>query len=218
MLVTFDCYGTLLDTAPVGAALATIAERAGVAPRAAEAVYSVWESRLMFGDGFLPFEDLLEEVLRRCDMDLRTGGCFSAGAADLRRAYEQLAPYPDAVPALDRLHASGMRLGVVSNTSRPLLDAHRRALAGLIDLSACADEIRAYKPRAAVFDRVEAWRTPGERHVHVAKGYWWDVEPARRRRWPAVWINRDGLVPTETGPHPPELATLTGLPELLQDA
>ncbi|MFT8638253.1 MAG: HAD-IA family hydrolase [Pseudoclavibacter sp.] len=216
MLVTFDCYGTLLDTAPVGAAVAVIAERAGIDPDAAVATFSAWEDRLMYGGEFLPFEALIGQALQRCDQDLRTGATLAAGADELRAVCARLAPFADVVPTLQRLHDVGIRLGVVSNTSQRLLDCHRRILDDLFELTLCADEIRAYKPQDAVFDRIATWPAPGERHVHVAKGYWWDVEPAQRRHWETIWINRDQLAPLPGAPVPPQLPTLTGLPELLQ--
>ena len=147
----------------------------------------------MYGGDFIPFEHLIGEALSRCDMSLRTDGVFASAKDQLLAAFERLAAFPDVVPALRVLHERGARLGVASNTSRHLLEVHLAAFDGMIDLSTCADEVHAYKPRQAVFDRIEAWRQAGEPHVHVAKGYWWDIEPARRRGWDAIWINRDAL-------------------------
>ena len=216
MLITFDLYGTLLNTTPIEDAVAEVGRSAGIDPILATTAFSSWEDRLMYGGRFIAFEPLLVDALRRCDTDLRTDGVFAGAADHLFSVFERLVPFPDVVPALHRLKAMGMRLGTASNTSRYLLDCHLRALDEVMDLSVCADELKAYKPREAVFAHVASWRTVGEHHAHVAKGYWWDVEPARRLGWHVVWVNRDGLqVPDQAGAIP-QLPTLEGLPSLLK--
>ena len=215
MLVTFDCYGTLLDTAAIGDVIANAGERAGISRQSAVAAFSSWEDRLMYGGEFIDFESLLVDALRRCDMELHTDRVFEDEADDLLGAFEQLAPFPDAPPALHRLKAMGIRLGMASNTSRHLLARHLHALDDVMDLSTCADEIEAYKPRDAVFARVSSWRREGEHHVHVAKGYWWDIEPAQRLGWKAIWINREGVRAPLQNSEIPQLPTLEGLPDLL---
>ena len=93
-------------------------------------------------------------------------------------------PDPAAIPVLSQLHAQGMRLGLICNTSvtpgsalRRLLD--RWGLDRLLDIQLFSDELRIRKPAAAIYH--EAARQLGvdvAAMVHVGDRQDVDVEGA----------------------------------------
>lgn len=68
--LTFDCYGTLLDTSPLYDFIGNVAQNHGLSSQKAIYVFSSYEDRLMYGHDFLPYEKLLKEVLAYCDMEM----------------------------------------------------------------------------------------------------------------------------------------------------
>jgi 2-haloacid dehalogenase len=67
----------------------------------------------------------------------------------------ELEPYPDAAEAIGRLHEAGLPLGTLTNGgeehTRRLLE--RGGLANAVELVITVDEVRAYKPHAAPYQR-----------------------------------------------------------------
>lgn len=108
-IVTFDCYGTLLDTAPVRAFIQNTAEENGLNGNEAFSLFTCYEDRLMYGESFMPYEKLLAEVLSYCDMQLGTGA-MRANFENLLNVYNTLQPFDDVKPALSALKSKAMRL------------------------------------------------------------------------------------------------------------
>lgn len=69
-VLTFDCYETLLDLSCVG----QIAQEYGVDSKKAWTFFSSYEDRLMYGESFRSFEQLIREILRFVDFEMRTDG------------------------------------------------------------------------------------------------------------------------------------------------
>ena len=77
MDITFDCYGTLLDTRPIRTQFMTFSARHGIDGQAAWHQFESWEDRLMYGETTLPFTTLLKRDLQYLDMTFRTNSLFS---------------------------------------------------------------------------------------------------------------------------------------------
>lgn len=72
-ILTFDCYGTLLDTKPLTELIKKIAVTHGLNGERANAIFTAFEDRLMYGeDHYIPFDELIAEDLRYCDSALNT--------------------------------------------------------------------------------------------------------------------------------------------------
>jgi 2-haloalkanoic acid dehalogenase type II len=98
-------------------------------------------------------------------------------------------PFPDTNPALERLHAAGYRLGILSNVDDDLLAGTRRRLAVPFELIVTAEQAGSYKPAPAHFE--VARRAIGEaRWLHAAQSYFHDVVPAKAHGVTVAWINR----------------------------
>lgn len=118
--------------------------------------------------------------------------------------------FPDTNPALDRLHAAGYRLGILSNVDNDLLAGTRRHLSVPFDLIVTAEDVCSYKPAAGHFET--ARRAIGAASwLHVAQSYFHDVVPAKRLGIPVAWINRSHEQPDGTALPDREFESLTEL-------
>jgi 2-haloalkanoic acid dehalogenase type II len=193
-LATFDCYGTLIDWEGGAASyLYAIALREGDAGAPnGRALRDRWEEiqfELVSGP-YIPYKQILAESLGRWaeerDYSLRDGD-----AEGLVRAMRSWQPFPDTRPALTRVREAGMKLAIISNTDRDIIEHSLRHLEVPFDHVQVAEDVGAYKPRDEVF--VQALERFGEDPadvLHVAFGFKYDIGPAQRLGCQTAWINR----------------------------
>jgi 2-haloacid dehalogenase len=110
----------------------------------------------------------------------------------LARSMESWQPFPDTVPALRQARQAGLRLWIVSNTDRAIIEHTLRQLSGIeFDGVTVAEDVSAYKPAHQPFQRAleELAEDPG-RVVHTAFGFKYDIGPARALGFRTAWVNR----------------------------
>ncbi len=198
-VVTFDCYGTLVDWQDgIARAFREAAGREGLLlDRAAVlAAYAEVEPAIE-GAGYLPYRDVLAacavEVARRVGfrLDEARAGFLATSLADWR-------PFPDTVDALGRLAEAGYTLGILSNVDDDLLAATRRSLGVEFSIVVTAEQVRSYKPAHGHF--LEARRRIGGRPwLHAAQSRFHDLAPAQALGIDAAWIRRS-TGPSEATP------------------
>jgi 2-haloacid dehalogenase len=226
-VATFDCYGTLVDwEGGLGAFLYDLALRNGE-PRLepGRALRERWEAiqfELIRGE-YRPYREVLAESLRAWISE-RGYPWHDADGAALVRSMRSWQPFPDTRPALEQARAAGLRLVIVSNTDRDIIEHTLRHLELPFDDVIVAEDCRAYKPSPAVFERALARiGEPAERVLHVAFGFKYDIGPARSLGFRTAWVNRHSE-PAPTGARPDHvwrdlwgLAALVGGPGPLAD-
>ena len=102
--------------------------------------------------------------------------------------------YEDVLPALDRLRASGLRLGVASDWGSSLFPIlHRLGLSRYFDWAVVSGAVGFAKP-SPQFYRIVVQRAelPAERIVHVGDNYYADVRGARTVGMQALLVERRG--------------------------
>lgn len=121
--------------------------------------------------------------------------------------------YPDTADVMERLRASGLAIGVVSNWDVSLHDVLRRlGLAPFVDAVVTSAEVGSSKPDAAIFERAcELLDARPHRMLHVGDDAACDVDGARSAHLHAVHLVRDGALAMRR----PRIATLLELPALL---
>lgn len=197
-LITFDCYGTLIDWEE-GIARAYRGRFPAVLPPDTELVAAFHEIQNEIEAGeYRPYRQVLRETAHRLAAQ---SGVELAPAEDfLARSLPSWAPFPDANPALERLKSAGYRLGILSNIDNDLLAHTLRHFSVSFDLIVTAEQVRSYKPAPAHFHRaLQAVAGDAARLLHVARSYFHDVQAARPLGIPVVWVNRSG----ERRPHGP---------------
>jgi 2-haloalkanoic acid dehalogenase type II len=201
-VVTFDCYGTLIDwDGGIAAAFAEVVAEtgAGIDPRRALEVYEETEAAVE-ALAYRSYHEVLAESARRV-------------ARRLGWALPRWMPFADTNAALERLFKAGHRLGILSNVDDDLLAATRKHFTVPFDVIVTAQQVRSYKPAPGHF-RAARERIGGQRWLHAAQSHFHDVTPARRHHIPVAWINRKRLAGGEPRPDR-ELHSLTELADWL---
>jgi 2-haloacid dehalogenase len=218
-LATFDCYGTLIDwEGGVGSFLYDIARRHERDPPPARDLRERWEA--------LQFERIQGEwcSYRGVLADSLAAWAGERGyrfnerdAEQLARSMESWQPFPDTVPALRAARDAGLRLWILSNTDRAIIEHSLRHLEVPFDLVQVAEDVRAYKPADAVFTAaLERIGEPPERVLHVAFGFKYDIGPAARAGMQTAWVNRHQEPPPGAVPYDHEWRDLCGLASLAE--
>jgi 2-haloalkanoic acid dehalogenase type II len=198
-IVTFDCYGTLIDwergirRAFLGAATV---DGMTLDPGAVLAAYAEVEP-IVEAEPYRSYRDVLAVAARRVAARLQWP-LDESRAGFLVDSLTTWTPFPDTNPALERLARAGYRLGILSNVDDDLLAATRRHFTVEFDLVVTAQQVRAYKPAHGHF--LAARRAlGGRRWLHAAQSYFHDVVPARALGIPVAWVNRKDEVAPDGG-------------------
>jgi len=215
-VATFDCYGTLVDwEGGLGSFLYDKALRSRAEPLVpGRQLRERWEAiqfELIHGD-YRPYRQVLAESVRLlCEEQGWPYDEPSDGKA-IVRAIRSWQPFPDTRPALERARAAGLRLVIVSNTDRDIIEHTLRQIDVRFDDVQVAEDIRAYKPADEVFSRaLERIGEPPEAVLHVAFGFKYDIGPAGRAGMRTAWVNRHGEAPPGDGRPDHEWRDLWGL-------
>jgi 2-haloacid dehalogenase len=184
-VVAFDVNETLLDLAPVRAALVEAGEPETLLPTvfartlltgfAAAAVGSWCRFRDAFDAALAQVSDLSAE--RR------------AGVAD---AFGELAPHPDVEPALRRLREAGVRVVTLSHGSPGVAEAGlaRGGISPLVDRSLTSESIRAWKPSREVYLWAAGVCDVSPDRMALVAAHGWDVQGAQRAGLTGAWFPR----------------------------
>ena len=195
-LVSFDCYGTLIDwETGILSAMRPILAAHGrtIADPELLSLYSELESAGQQGE-FHPYREVLQSVVRGFGKHLG----FNPTESEVRSLPESLAnwlPFPDTVAALGKLKQR-YQLAVISNVDDDLFAPTARRLQIPFDFLITAQQAKAYKPSLQMF-KLAQQRTgvaPGQ-WLHVAQSVYHDVVPARSLGISSVWVNRPSIRP-----------------------
>ena len=109
----------------------------------------------------------------------------------LARSMESWQPFPDTVPALRAARDAGLRLWILSNTDRAIMEHSLRHLEVDFDGVTVAEDCRAYKPVELPFEqRARRDRRSRRQILHVAFGFKYDIGPAQELGMRTAWVNR----------------------------
>ena len=214
-VITFDCYGTLIDW-EAGIADAFLgAARADGRTLVRDAVLSAYaeiEPRVEAG-GYRRYRDVLTdtavEVARSLGWPLTR-----ERAGFLAESLPAWSAFPDTNPSLQALRDRGYRLGILSNVDDDLLAGTRKLLAVPFGVLVTAEQVRSYKPAHGHFLEART-RLAGRRWLHAGQSHFHDVVPAAALGIPVVWVNRKGERPTGAARPDGEVKSLAGLVEWL---
>lgn len=190
-VVSFDCYGTLIDwETGIFSALRPVltAHGKGISDTELLKLYSELESEAEQGE-FHSYREVLQSVVR--GFGERLG--FKPSEAQVRSLPDSLAdwqPFPDTVAALQRLKAR-YQLAIISNVDDDLFAATSRHLEVPFDHLITAQQARAYKPSLRTFTLAQQriGVTPAQ-WLHAAQSVYHDVIPATSMGIATVWVNR----------------------------
>jgi len=198
-VITFDCYGTLIDWE---SGIRTAFESVGVDGATALRAYAEIEPQVE-RQSYRSYRDVLTETGSRIAPQVR-----------LAESLPSWKPFLDTNPALHRLRASGIRLGILSNVDDDLIAETRKHFTVEFDVIVTAQQVRSYKPAHAHF--LEARKRIGNAAwLHAAQSNLHDIVPANELAIPNAWINRHGQPALPGGKPTYEFSTLTQLAEAM---
>ncbi len=190
-VITFDCYGTLIDweTGIRDAFHRVMSEtgaRLGLEAKAFE-LYEEEERRVEREKPHLLYRDVLAKT--SLNVARKIGWELSESQSNfLMNELPTWAPFLDTNPSLEKLSRK-YTLGILSNVDNDLLAGTLKHFTSLFEIIVTAENVRSYKPAPAHFE--EARKIIGERSwVHVAASRYHDIEPVVRLGIRAVWVNR----------------------------
>jgi 2-haloacid dehalogenase len=220
-VLTFDCYGTLIDwEAGILAALRDPLSTHGIQESDDDVLgaFARHEAEIEAGP-YRPYREVLGEVLGAMvghfggEASAEERAAFGASVADWPA-------FPDSAAALARLHER-FALGVITNCDDDLFAASAAKLGVSFDHLVTAQQAKRYKPNPRGFELLfERVGLPPARILHVAQSLFHDHVPAKRLGLSTVWVNRragragSGATPrAEATPDltVPDMATLAAL-------
>ncbi len=209
-VLTFDCYGTLIDwEAGILAGLRPLVgdAGAGIADDALLERYGAAEASIEAG----PYRRYREVLARGAQAVCRDLGATpdDAALATFGGSVADWPAFPDSADALARLHER-YRLAVITNCDDDLFAASSRRLGITFDEIVTAQQVEAYKPSHRGFEEMfRRLDLPRDRILHVAQSLFHDHVPAKQLGLTSAWIDRrhgrDGSGATPAAEAAPDL-------------
>ena len=195
-VITFDCYGTLIDwESGILGALHSILTRHSINLDDSEVLrlYGEFELEAEAGE-YLPYRDVLREVVRGFGKQLG----FQPTAAEQNALPDSLAswePFPDSVAALRALK-SKLQVGIISNIDDAMFATSQPKLVVDFDSVTTAGQARAYKPSMKIFELAEGnLGVKRSQWLHAGQSIYHDVIPAKSLGLATIWVNRPSRRP-----------------------
>lgn len=209
-LLTFDCYGTLIDwEGGISSALTPLLRERNIELSRDQALelYAELESSIE-SDSYITYREVLRGVMERLGKRYN----FDPTESELNTLVESLAnwvPFHDTVESLRKLH-SRFKLAIISNIDDDLFEQSRCHLQTDFDWVITAKQVGAYKPSLDVFRyAIEEIGLQKDNILHVAQSLFHDIAPANELGLKSVWVNRrrdqDGFGATPKATAKPDL-------------
>ena len=194
-LLTFDCYGTLVDwEAGIIAAVRRVCAAHGGSPDAPPGDAEILSAfgaaeHVVQTERYRSYREVLALTFGKMGGDLGIQPTPSECDAFAVSVGDWPA-FPDTVDALTRL-AHRYRLGIVSNVDDDLFAETARQLHTAFDWVVTAQQVGSYKPATAHFEEM-AMRSgiPRDRTLHVAQSLFHDIAPASALGYATVHVDR----------------------------
>jgi 2-haloacid dehalogenase len=220
-VITFDCYGTLIDweSGILGVLRPMLfAHHAQLDDAEVLRLYGEFEAEAEAGE-YLSYRDVLRQVVFRFGTKLSFDPT-TAEQDSLPDSIKSWQPFSDSVAALRQLKAK-LQVGIISNIDDDLFAASQRKLQTDFDCVITAAQAHAYKPSLKIFELAEKkLGVKRSEWIHAGQSIYHDVVPAKSLGLATVRVNRPSLRPNigavkqgSAQPHMQvhSLAELTGL-------
>jgi 2-haloacid dehalogenase len=204
--IAFDAL-TVFDARPVAA----LAEQ--LFPGHGEAMSALWRTRQFeytwlrtVGQRYVDFWQVTEDALvfacRSLKLELN-----ETDRDRLMGSYLELRAWPDALPALKGLKASGVRLAFLSDFTAAMLDraVKNSGLGGIFDDHLTTDKVRAFKPDPRAYGMAMSAFELGKEEIAFAAFGGWDAIGAKWFGYPTFWVNRAHVATEELGATPDKI-------------
>ena len=213
-VLSFDCYGTLIDwESGILAALQPVlaAHNIYLSNAVVLELYAEIEPKVQAGQ-FVRYREILRRVVR--ELGSRVGFMPSPSEMDcLTDSLVNWKPFPDSVEALETLSRT-FRLAVITNMDDDLFAVSATRLNVKFDWVITSEQSGSYKPSPRNFRLAfETIRAQPGTMLHVAQSVYHDIVPAKALGLDTVWVNRrsgqEGTGATRSAIGEPDLEVLS---------
>jgi 2-haloacid dehalogenase len=215
-VVTFDCYGTLVDFDLNRVVRDSLAERLridGVDEREFLRDFRVMRFQAVL-ETYRPYKEILRRSLEHA---MRLHGLpYRQDDGDaLVAAVPTFGPFPEVPAVLTRLKEK-YQIAIISNTDDDLIRGNLQRIGVKFDYVITAQQARAYKPSREAFEHaLQVTRRTPDRVIHVAQGFEYDIIPTYGLGVRRIWVNRTGRCGSSAYMPYEEIPDMSRLPELL---
>ena len=196
-VLTFDCYGTLIDWEDgMRSALAVVIKNRGLSldPYEVHGRYEELEPVIQETRGG-KYVDVMRMSVRETfahfgvNVTDEEAGIFGDSLASWPK-------FPDTTEALTEMKNRGYKLVILSNTDENFIRQSIETIGVEFDEVITAEAVGSYKPARGHWDRMmETLGVSKDVVLHVAQSYYHDVVPATGLGFKMAWINRHGRQP-----------------------
>jgi len=193
--VVFDAYGTLFDVHSV----ASLAEQ--LFPGKGEALSQLWRQKQLeyswlraMSRRYKPFWEITRDGLRFAAMRLALP-ITPAIEGRLMNQYACLSAFPENVQALRDMKAAVLRLGILTNGNRDMIEVSVRSsgMTGLFDHLLSSQAVETFKTMDAIYALAPEAFGCRAREILFVSSNCWDAIGSRWYGYTSFWINRGGM-------------------------
>ena len=193
--VAFDAYGTLFDVYSVGSLAEQLFPGKGAELAALWRLKQIEYTQLRTLAGrYKPFWELTRDALvftcRRLGLELT-----EARRTQLMNQYACLSAFPENVQALRDMKAAGLRLGILTNGNRDMIEVSVRSsgMTGLFDHLLSSQAVETFKTMDAIYALAPEAFGCRAREILFVSSNCWDAIGSRWYGYTSFWINRGGM-------------------------
>ncbi len=193
-IISFDCYGTLVDWENgIINSLRPIFEKYEVDITDEEIleIYSIIESRLE--RNYVPYKEILRKIVIKFsdyfDFDLERGE-----ENVLLNNWDNFELFDDTNETLKEIKRKGYKIAIISNIDNDLFELTRKKFNFEIDYIITSQMVKAYKPSKVIFEyALNVFNSKKEEILHTAQSYYHDIIPAKELGIKTAHIRRRGF-------------------------
>jgi len=196
-VVSFDCYGTLIDweggILPVLKQLLSNRE-IDFSDDGTLELFAEFESELENEkNAYIKYREILQQIVHKFGQRFNFEPTETESGTEINGLVDSLKnwqPFPDTVAALTALKQK-YKLAVISNIDGDLFAGTAKHLKVEFDWLIAAEQVRSYKPSTRNFEiALETMGIAPEKLLHVAQSLYHDIVPAKALGISTVWVNR----------------------------
>ncbi|MEG4941248.1 haloacid dehalogenase type II [Microcoleus sp. F4-D5] len=192
-VVSFDCYGTLIDwESGILSALKQLLSNREIdfSDDGILELFAEFESELENPNHpYIRYREILQEIVKKLGQEFD----FAPTETEINCLVDSVKnwePFPDTVAALEALKQK-YKLAVISNIDDDLFAGTAKRLKVELDWLITAEQVRSYKPSTRNFEiALETMGISADKLLHVAQSIYHDIVPAASMGISTVWVNR----------------------------
>jgi len=205
-LLSFDCYGTLIDWKKGVLDILEPFFNEFQLDFSREELFEAFLNgdRSLEAGEYIPYREILAEIVLFMADELRVS-IDPASRYLLSERFGEWHPFPDTVKSLRELKKN-YQLAILSNVDDAMFGITNALLEVDFDYIITAEQLGSYKPSANNFLKAaERFELQVPEMMHVAQSIYHDIVPSNKLGWNNTWVNRYGE-PRRT--HPLEIPDL----------